>query len=303
MRKFVSAACGLWACGLSAVLAAPLHAQSVQSVPGVVVELYTSQGCSACPSADALLGRLALNPDVIALSLHVDYWDYIGWQDSFANSEFTARQRAYARAVRSKMIYTPQMIVDGVIRAEGNRPAQVGAAIRERIGTPRMVGLSLSREGDVLKIHADTTSANVAAFAAPIRVQLVRYQPEQVVLIEKGENAGLTVPYTNIVTRLEKVAEWDGAAPLDLSVPVEGDQSIAVLLQREGPGEIIAAAQLAPLKADAQNWQHDGMSLSTKGGVDQGAEDQGRVDQGAGTAISVEPLPPSATGLAHTVKP
>ena len=112
MRQIVSAACGLWFCLGAAALA--------QAEDGVVVEFYTSQGCSSCPPADDFFAELAHQPGVIALALHVDYWDYIGWQDSFASPRFTDRQRAYARAGGSTTIYTPQMIVNGSAQVIGS---------------------------------------------------------------------------------------------------------------------------------------------------------------------------------------
>ena len=108
MRQIISAVCGMWFCLPAAGLA--------QSSEGVLVELYTSQGCSACPPADAFLAELAQTKGVIALSLHVDYWDYIGWEDEFADPEFTERQKMYARAAGSRMIYTPQMVVDVAVQ-------------------------------------------------------------------------------------------------------------------------------------------------------------------------------------------
>ena len=110
------------------VAAAPLA--RAQGSP-VVVELFTSQGCSSCPPADALLRKLAEEEDVIALALHVDYWDYLGWKDSFATPKFTARQRAYAKKARSRSIYTPQMVVQGEDRVVGNDAEMVLARISE----------------------------------------------------------------------------------------------------------------------------------------------------------------------------
>lgn len=233
-------------------------------MPGVVVELYTSQGCSACPPADALLHQLAQNPMVIPLSLHVDYWDYIGWEDDFADPRFTDRQKAYARAAGSKMIYTPQMIVDGADRVEGNQPDQVAQAIQSRGAILRPVGLTLTREGDQLRIQIQIRQP----LARGAWVQLVRYRKEQTVGIDRGENAGLTVSYTNIVTQWQEVADWPGDKPLDMVVPAPGDDQVAVIVQRAGPGEIIAAARLLPEPKDAGLISGAGVALSTKGGPD-----------------------------------
>ena len=107
-----------------AAISVPATAQSP-----VVVELFTSQGCSSCPPADKLMHELAKRDDVIALALHVDYWDYIGWKDVFAQPEFTARQRAYARLGNRKMIYTPQMVINGRDHVVGSNPKDTNALI------------------------------------------------------------------------------------------------------------------------------------------------------------------------------
>lgn len=240
MRDFVSAACGLWL-----VLAGPLAAQTPavdEGRPGVVVELFTSQGCSACPPADEFLARLAQDPGVIPLSLHVDYWDYIGWEDSFGDARFTERQKAYARAIGSRTIYTPQMVVSGVERVEGNQPEQVEHSIRARQLTETPVTLRLSRQGGRIAIHAEADPP----LTEGVRVQVVRYLPIETVGIERGENAGMTVVYANIVTSWQVLGDWNGRDPLDITAPVTGDEPVVVILQRPGPGEIVAASRLLP---------------------------------------------------------
>ncbi|MGL4321583.1 MAG: DUF1223 domain-containing protein, partial [Paracoccaceae bacterium] len=193
-----------------------------QSKPLVVVELYTSQGCSSCPPADAYMAELVANPDVIALALHVDYWDYIGWKDEFANPAFTERQKEYARAVGSRTIYTPQMIVNGVDRVEGNNPEAVNSMVKMHLMENAGVSLWLERTGDQLVIRASGGDAS-----GPVTVNVVRYRPNETVSIERGENAGRTVTYHNIVTGFEAVGEWDGEAPLDMETTVSGAEPIA----------------------------------------------------------------------------
>lgn len=234
MRTAFGAACGLWLAFAGSV--------SAQANP-VVVELYTSQGCSSCPPADDFLAELAARPDVIPLALHVDYWDYIGWEDSFAQPRFTARQKAYARAVKSRTIYTPQMIVDGVARVEGNDPAAVDAAIREAMARPAQVVLTATRQGQMLQVRATGRPGALPA-VPPMVLQLIRLLPEQTVEIARGENAGQTVTYRNIVTSWEPVAEWAGDAPLDLALPMAGEGPVVLILQQQGPAEIVAAAEL-----------------------------------------------------------
>ncbi len=227
----------LAACGLSAVLATVARAEGE---PGVVVELYTSQGCSSCPPADALMGELAGMPGVIGLALHVDYWDYIGWTDTFADARFTDRQKAYAHAAGERMIYTPQMIVAGAARVEGNQPGLVAAAIAESAATPDALALDLQRDGDRLLV----TAQGSAALPQGSTVQLVRYRDAASVQIDRGENAGLDVQYRNIVTSWQKIGEWSGAGPFTLETAVTGPEPLVVIVQEPGPARILAAARL-----------------------------------------------------------
>ena len=241
-RQVIGALVGLWVAGGTSAYAQDQGAQAqVQGTAvGTVVELYTSQGCSSCPPADEYLRKLAAQPGVIALALHVDYWDYIGWTDRFGNPQFTERQKKYARAARSNTIYTPQMIVGGVDRVEGNDPQMVEAAIRRLQEAAPDLALRLARQGDMLEIAAPARPA----LEAPLRVDLVRYEPQAHVAIDSGENAGMTITYTNIVTGWTQVGQWDGKSALSLKVPAAGAQPVVVILQSEGPGRIYAAAQL-----------------------------------------------------------
>lgn len=230
-RQLVSATFGLWL-GLSGAALA-------QTSP-VLVELYTSQGCSSCPPADAFMEELVKSPDVIALSLHVDYWDYIGWRDTFASPHFTQRQKAYAKAVGSRMIYTPQMIVGGLDRVEGNDPAQVSEAIRRQQARVSPVRLTVTRDGDQIFIQAEADPP----LSAPARIQVVRYLPEATVAIGRGENEGREVTYTNIVTDWQAVADWPGQAPLELTAAAAGPDPVVVIVQSDGPADVLAAVQL-----------------------------------------------------------
>ncbi|NAZ35557.1 thioredoxin family protein [Rubellimicrobium sp. CFH 75288] len=227
------------AMGLAALSSfAPPPAGADSPLP-VVVELFTSQGCSSCPPADAMMAELAKMDGIIALSLHVDYWDYIGWPDSFASPAFSARQEAYARAAGERMVYTPQIIVGGTDRLVGGDAVAVMERLHAHGGRTTPVALHLSREGGRLRIEAEAREA-----VPPLVVHVVRYDPHEEVEITGGENAGLTVAYSNIVTAWERVGEWDGRAPLSLEVPLDGEGPVAVLLQEPGPGRIRAAALL-----------------------------------------------------------
>jgi hypothetical protein len=211
-----------------------------QGASGVVVELYTSQGCSSCPPADDYLMELAQEPGIIALALHVDYWDYIGWKDKFGNPDFANRQRAYAHAVGSTTIYTPQMIVAGVDMVEGSDPDRVSGDIRRHQSADAMVVLQLMRKGGKLAIRATP----VTQIDQRLVVQLVRYRPHESVAIKHGENAGRTIDYANIVTSWTRIGDWDGQGELDMSVPVQGSDAVVVIVQAEGPGMIYAASVL-----------------------------------------------------------
>lgn len=219
----------------------------------VVVELFTSQGCSSCPPADAMLEALTDDPGVLPLSLHVDYWDYLGWADSFGRAEFTARQEAYARAAGERTVYTPQLIIDGQDTAVAPGPAQLMGLIDAHRASPATVSLNREQtlDGDRIEIVPLSELTN------PIDVVLVRYAPQRTVKIKAGENRGREMTYVNVVLSLEKLADWDGQAPLRLTVRQEwlpddrfpGDTRHVILVQEdltghEMPGPILAAIGL-----------------------------------------------------------
>jgi len=237
MSSIVAGIVAAAAVGLAAV-AGMASAQDRERTSPVVVELFTSQGCSSCPPADRLLSDLADKPDVIALALHVDYWDYIGWKDSFARPEYTARQRAYARASGEKMIYTPQMIVGGAQRVVGARAMKVVDAIAAHAAQPAPVSVSLERDEDVLSIDLQPEHDALGRMV----VQLVRYRPEGTVDILRGENAGHSFTYSNIVTDWDVVREWSGEEALSFRLEIEGQEPAVVIVQQGGHGAILGAA-------------------------------------------------------------
>ncbi|PQV58620.1 hypothetical protein LX70_00432 [Defluviimonas denitrificans] len=234
MKARIGAALAVWL-GVAGLAMADDQGQG-----SVVVELYTSQGCSSCPPADEILAGLADRGDVIALALHVDYWDYIGWKDVFGSPQFTERQRAYARAAGARTIYTPQMIVDGMEHLVGARPAELTALIKRYEAMPEQAVLDVARKGGTLAISARP----VGHLPQGAVVQLVRYKPEETVEIRSGENAGREISYRNIVTEWHSLGTWDGSAPLSMDVSVSDSQPIVVILQEPGPGRIIAATAL-----------------------------------------------------------
>jgi hypothetical protein len=205
----------------------------------VVVELFTSQGCSACPPADEMLAHLGERDNVIALALHVDYWDYIGWKDKFAHAAFTKRQKGYARAFGSRTIYTPQMVINGSKDVVGNRPMDVTDMVQDFSRKGMLVSLDLSRSGGSLSISAPAHQGMQNA-----DVILVRYTPKQTVTIQRGENAGKSLNYSHIVTEWTDIGDWNGSAPLSQKVTLEGGAPVVILVQAKNHGPILAAARL-----------------------------------------------------------
>ncbi len=205
----------------------------------VVVELFTSQGCSSCPPADALLHELADREDVIALALHVDYWDYIGWKDVFANPAHSDRQRQYAIVAGRRSIYTPQMVVNGETSIVGAKAMKLADAIAIEKSREAPVALQLARQGDQVRIQAET-----AGRAKGYVVHMLRYQPTRDVKILRGENAGRSMSYANVVEDWRVLAEWSGRKPLDLVAEARGTAPVVVLIQAENHGRILAAQRL-----------------------------------------------------------
>lgn len=230
-----------WQILLCALIGFATPGQAQQSP--VVVELFTSQGCAACPPADKLLETLADRDDVIALALHVDYWDYIGWTDSFGHAQFSNRQKAYARAKGRGSVYTPQMIIGGIDEVKGSSMAQVTGTLGTHLSmklTRNAVEVSLSgTQGQDVIIEAIAPEG--LPYAAD--VQLVRYKDAESVDITAGENEGRSVTYRNIVTSWRVLGTWDGVLPFRETVTVEGSDAVVIVIQEQGMGPIIAAAR------------------------------------------------------------
>jgi hypothetical protein len=217
-------------------------ARAAEPIRGVV-ELFTSQGCSSCPPADRYLAELAKDPSLVVLSWPVDYWDYIGWKDTFASPAFTARQKAYAAARRDDQVYTPQAVIDGVTHAVGNDRDVVQEAIAANGKTLNCVLTIADRDG---KIGIDVAPKGSASGSATL--WLLRVLRTANVAIGRGENKGRSVSYTNVVREAIPVGEWSGgAAHFDAARPKlgEGEGLIAVLQTGTAarPGAILAAAK------------------------------------------------------------
>ncbi|NNK78834.1 MAG: DUF1223 domain-containing protein [Litoreibacter sp.] len=225
---------------LAAATCLALFSADRGAADGVVVELYTSQGCSSCPPADALLSQLAAREDVIALSLHVDYWDYLGWKDELADPSYTERQRAYARHAGSTMIYTPQMVVGGRDMIVGTKAMVLADHIQRQNAAAKAVDVDLSRRGDRFEIRAQVLGVT----PQDMKIQLVRFKNSETVEIRRGENAGKTITYHNVVTSWETIGGWNGKSPLELAAPAEGEAPAVVIVQDGTSGPILAAARL-----------------------------------------------------------
>lgn len=242
--------------GLNALLSGAASLPDAEMLPHsrmpVVVELFTSQGCSTCQPADAMMAELVRQPDVLPLTFNVDYWDYLGWTDSFARPQYTQRQKSYAAAAGERSVYTPQVIVDGQDTVLSLRPAELMAMVDARRASPTMLALVPQRDGarQVLELQP------LSDLSGPFAVLLVGYVPERTVAVTAGENHGRTMTYRNVVVSLTKLSDWDGRRPLRLSVTpgqearpdLPPDTRSAVLVQqmlgRGLPGPIMAAMRL-----------------------------------------------------------
>jgi len=232
----------LGVCAIVAVIR-PAHAE-----PKAVVELFTSQGCSSCPPADKILGELAKDPSVIALSLPIDYWDYLGWKDTLANARFSARQKAYSHVRGDRDVYTPQMIVNGAAHVIGNDRARIDGAIKDsgKAGKAMSVPVTMSLSGKQLTV---SVAAGTEGAPAKGEVWLCAISKAVPVSIGRGENRGREVVYHNVVRNVLKVGDFDGSpgswtVPLD-NVMRDGIDAAAVLVQggrSDKPGLMLGAA-------------------------------------------------------------
>lgn len=228
-----------------AVLAALAGVGSAGAAPKAVVELFTSQGCASCKPADEYLGELAARRDVIALALHVDYWDYLGWPDSFARPENTARQKQYAEVRGSRRIFTPQMTVNGSVDLVGSDRAGVDAAIRS---ASLPVPVTMRRGSGTVEIEV---GEHPTPGSRSTTIRLVLLASEAKVAIARGENAGSTITYYNVVRAMRPIGMWNGHS-VKVTLPEaelmsNGIDGCVVLVQEDlanGPGAIIGAAEI-----------------------------------------------------------
>jgi hypothetical protein len=219
------------------------------SQPKAVVELFTSQGCSSCPAADELLGKLATREDIVALSFSVDVWDYLGWHDTLASPKFTERQRTYASTRGDGAIYTPQAVVNGIAHVNGADEAKIARAIEKTGKTlaPMVVTIRLSKEDGKLVIDTGGAPPGVQPKDATLWLAVVAKSIP--VEVRRGENQGRTIIYNNVVRELIPIGMWNGK-PMTVRLPRDsfmrpGTERCAVLLQQGKAGPIVGAALMA----------------------------------------------------------
>ncbi len=224
--------------------AASAQEQPREQRPRAVLELFTSQGCSSCPAADALFVRLARDPELIVLTLPVDYWDYLGWRDTLAHAAFSTRQRRYAKARGDGQIYTPQAVVDGAAHTVGSDREAIERLVAQRPEPRLPLGVAVRRKGDMVSV---TVSGQ--AGAAQGSVWIAPVARERSVAIQRGENKGREVTYANVVRALTRVGDWRGQdltidLPASLTATSDSDGFVVLVQADEGrPGRILGAAR------------------------------------------------------------
>ncbi len=193
-----------------------------------VVELFTSQGCSSCPPADKVLGNFSDRNGIITLAWHVDYWDYLGWKDTFSSNSFTKRQQGYSHTLGTNSVFTPEIIVNGrTVADNGNFSSSISSALS---GLPVAVNTRTSAGKLIVDVGAGAGAANL---------YLVTYTNSRSVKIGRGENGGRNIVYRHAVSGIKSIGKWNGNS---MSVTIPAGGSCAVLLQRPGLGEILGAA-------------------------------------------------------------
>jgi len=239
----------LGVCAIIAIIR-PAHAD-----PRAVVELFTSQGCSSCPPADKIIGELAKDPSIIALSMPIDYWDYLGWKDTLADARFSARQKAYSRMRGDREVYTPQAVVNGSTHVIGSDREGIESAIgaTAKADGVMSVPVEMNISGRQLTVSVAASSKGPAAMHGEVWIcAITKAVP---IAISRGENRGRELTYYNVVRNLVKLGDWNGT-PRSFTVPLdslmhEGIDAAAVYLQdgsRERPGPMLGAAY-SPLHA------------------------------------------------------
>jgi hypothetical protein len=212
----------------------------------VIIELFTSQGCSSCPPADAFLDELKSSQGVIAMSFNVDYWDYLGWRDTLASPAFSQRQYDYAKTRGDMDVYTPQIVVDGTTHFVGSNRPVVKAAIDRSLGSSRATWIPMTLSGDSQAIKIAVDAVPNGMHAPDATVWFMAIAPQVAVKIERGENSGREIAYSNVVRKLVPAGMWRGEA-LSINLPkadlmVDGCKGCVALLQTHSVGPVIGCA-------------------------------------------------------------
>jgi hypothetical protein len=233
------------ALGVFAIVAIvrPAHAD-----PRAIVELFTSQGCSSCPPADKLIGELAEDPSIIALSMPIDYWDYLGWKDTLADARFSARQKAYSHMRGDRDVYTPQVVINGSVHVIGSDRAGIEGAISATGKSDAVMSVPVSMTVTNKQINV-SVGASWGPTATHGEVWICSVSKAVPIAIKRGENRGRELTYYNVVRNVLKVGDWNGS-PGSWSVPLEnisreGVDAAAVYVQdgsRDKPGAMLGAA-------------------------------------------------------------
>ena len=233
----------LGVCAIVAIIR-PAHAD-----PRAVIELFTSQGCSSCPPADKIIGELAKDPSVIALSLPIDYWDYLGWKDTLADSRFSARQKAYSQMRGDRDVYTPQAVVNGSVHVIGSDRVGIEGAISDTTKSDDVMSVPVSMTLAGKQLNVSVAASHAGSTASHGEIWICAISKAVPISIARGENRGHEVTYHNVVRNLLKVGDWNGSAgnwtvPLE-NISREGIDAAAVYVQdgnRERPGPMLGAA-------------------------------------------------------------
>lgn len=221
-------------------VALSLWLPTVVSAQNVVVELFTSQGCSSCPPADEVIRELMQEDGVIVLGWHVDYWDYLGWKDEFSRPENTERQMGYRDRWNLRSLYTPQAVIHGEAQIVGSNEREVRMYVDQFQAEEPMLDLTLSTSGDTLNIQV---SANVSGLPGA-EIFLVRVIPEATTSIKRGENAGKTISYVNVVEEMTWIADWNGRSNVEVGASLDSDSQYVILIQAKDFGPVLGAQKL-----------------------------------------------------------
>jgi hypothetical protein len=237
--------------GVLGVCAIVATIRPAQADPRAVVELFTSQGCSSCPPADRILGELAQDPSIIALTMPIDYWDYLGWKDTLADARFSARQKAYSQARGDREVYTPQVVVNGSVHVLGSDRARIDGAIDTTKKSDDVMSVPVTMTQTGKQINVSVAASGKGAAATHGEVWICSISKSVPISIQRGENKGREITYHNVVRNLLKVGDWDGASG-HWTVPVEnvfhdGIDAAVVYVQHgnhDKPGAMLGAAYM-----------------------------------------------------------